>query len=152
EVFADVTPALVRWKEAGNKIAIFSSGSVLAQKLLFAHTNERDLTKFFGHYFDTTILEASENQAAKLKPESYLRIASKMGFPPSEILFISDVTTELDAADTAGIKTLLVVRPANLPQPDKQEHEIIHSFDKVVKIRAMPDCVIRGRRVVLADS
>ena len=96
EVFPDVASALIRWKEAGKKIGIFSSGSVLAQKLLFAHSNNGDLTSFIDSYFDTTT-------GAKKTPESYHRIASLMGLTPAEVLFISDVTSELDAAATGTL-------------------------------------------------
>jgi enolase-phosphatase E1 len=125
EVFDDVAPALVRWKEAGRKIAIFSSGSVLAQKLLFAHSNKGDLTSFIDNYFDTTT-------GQKKTPESYDRIASMMRVTPAQVIFISDVTGELDAAAATGMQTLLCVRPGNHPQTNDQKHKIIHSFDEVL--------------------
>jgi enolase-phosphatase E1 len=125
EVFPDVALALTRWKETGKKIAIFSSGSVLAQKLLFAHSNKGDLTSFIDSYFDTTT-------GPKKKPESYSRIASTMRLTPAEVLFISDVTSELDAAAAAGMRTLLCVRPGNHPQTNDQKHRIIQSFDEIV--------------------
>src|SRR4029434_6236295 len=63
-VFDDVPRALERWKAAGKTIAIFSSGSVLAQKLLFRYTDHGDLTPFISSYFDTTT-------GAKRDPKSY---------------------------------------------------------------------------------
>ena len=121
QVFADVAPALERWRAAGLTISIFSSGSVLAQQLLFAHTDAGDLTKFIDDYFDT-------NVGKKGEPESYRKIAAALNLEPGEILFISDVVAELEAAKEAGMRTLLSVRPGNLPQ--KWPH-VIRSFDEV---------------------
>jgi enolase-phosphatase E1 len=124
EVFPDVAPNLRRWREQGKTICIYSSGSVLAQKLLFAHTAEGDLTKFIHAFFDT-------NVGHKTEPGSYLKIAELLRRNPSEILFISDVIAELDAAREAGFETLLCVRPGNHPQPDSSVHNTIHTFDEV---------------------
>jgi len=123
QVFADVAPALERWQAQGLSINIFSSGSVLAQKLLFAHTEAGDLTRFIDGYFDT-------NVGKKGDAESYRRIAEKMKLPGGEILFVSDVIDELHAAHEAGMKVLLSVRPGNAPQDNKQYPEI-YSFDQI---------------------
>jgi enolase-phosphatase E1 len=125
EVFNDVPPALRRWQEAGMIIAIFSSGSVLAQKLLFSHTNEGDLTTLIEHYFDTTT-------GPKSRFESYRAIAATVGIKATEILFVSDVTAELNAAQEAQMSTLLCIRPGNHPQPDEDKYQVIHSFEEVV--------------------
>ena len=109
QVFEDVAPAFERWRERGLRISIFSSGSVLAQQLLFAHTEAGDLTRFIDSYFDT-------NVGKKGDKESYRRIAEAMNLEAHEILFISDVTSELDAANEAGMKTALSIRPGNAPQ------------------------------------
>ena len=124
-LFPDVLPALERWRRASLRIAIFSSGSVLAQKLLFGHTQAGDVTKFIDSYFDTTT-------GPKLAMESYRLIAGDIGVPANEMLFISDVTTELDAARAAWFQTRLCVRPGNQPQPSQEKHRIISSFDEVV--------------------
>ena len=121
QVFADVAPAFERWRAAGLKISIFSSGSVLAQQLLFAHTEAGDLTRFIDDYFDT-------NVGKKGEAESYRKIAISMDLKPSEILFISDVVAELEAAKEAGMKTILSIRPGNSPQ---EWPETIRSFDEV---------------------
>jgi enolase-phosphatase E1 len=121
QVFADVAPAFARWRAAGLKISIFSSGSVLAQQLLFAHTDAGDLTKFIDDYFDT-------NVGKKGEAESYRKIATAMNLKPGEILFISDVVAELEAAKEAGMETLLSIRPGNSPQEWPQA---IRSFDEV---------------------
>ncbi|HEX5965062.1 MAG TPA: acireductone synthase [Pyrinomonadaceae bacterium] len=124
QVFSDVRPAFERWQNAGLQISIFSSGSVLAQQLLFAHTEVGDLTPFIHDYFDT-------NVGAKGDAESYRRIATNMSLAPHEILFISDVVTELEAASTAQMKTRLSIRPGNQPQPNPDRFHIIHSLDEV---------------------
>jgi enolase-phosphatase E1 len=122
QVFADVAPAFARWRERGLRIAIFSSGSVLAQQLLFAHTEAGDLTPFIESYFDTKV-------GKKGDAESYRRIAEAMGFSPRDILFVSDVVVELEAAAEAGMKTLLSIRPGNTPQP--QRYISISTFDSI---------------------
>jgi enolase-phosphatase E1 len=122
-VFADVPPALERWRREGLKVGIFSSGSVLAQKLLFAHTENGDLGRFIDFYFDTTT-------GSKTSIDSYLEIAAKMGANTGEFLFISDVVGELDAAAAAGMQTLLSLRPGNSPQPPGV-HKIVRSFAEI---------------------
>lgn len=123
-LFADVAQALRRWRGAGLKISIFSSGSSLAQQLLFGHTEAGDLTQFIDSYFDTT-------SGPKNAIESYRRIAEALRLPAPEVLFISDVVPELDAAKAAGMQTLLCVRPGNHPQSHAEHHQIIKSFDDI---------------------
>lgn len=105
-VYPDVPPALRRWAHAGLDLRIFSSGSVAAQKVFFAHTEAGDLLNLFRGHYDTTT-------GPKREAESYRRIAADMQLPPSMILFLSDVGQELDAAAEAGMRTALVVRPGN---------------------------------------
>jgi enolase-phosphatase E1 len=124
ELFADVAPALERWRHAGLKISIFSSGSSLAQKLLFAHTEAGDLTGFIDNYFDTTV-------GSKTDVASYRRIASAWRLPAQDVLFISDVVPELDAAGAAGMQTLLCVRPGNHAQPFAERYQTIRDFDGI---------------------
>ena len=123
QVFTDVAPAFHRWHSAALGINIFSSGSVLAQQLLFAHTDAGDLTRFIDNYFDT-------NVGKKGDAGSYKRIAAALNLEPEKIIFISDVVAELDAAREAGMKTLLSLRPGNQPQP-RINHQVIYSFDEV---------------------
>ena len=123
EVFPDVPPALERWRRNQIDVRIFSSGSVLAQRLLFSTTSAGDLTSYLNGYFDTTT--GPKNDAA-----SYARIAHSFAIPAADILFISDLTRELDAARTARMQTLLCVRPGNHPQPP-HNHAIVSSFDEV---------------------
>jgi enolase-phosphatase E1 len=110
EVFSDVPSALARWHAGGIDVRIYSSGSILAQQLLFSTTPDGDLTRFLKGYFDTTT-------GPKAEPASYTTIAAAFGLPPSEILFISDVTRELDAAAAAGLDVRLCIRPGNPAQP-----------------------------------
>jgi len=119
EVFEDVRPALERWHSSGIDIRIFSSGSVLAQRLLFSTTAAGDLTKYFNGFFDTTT-------GAKNDPASYQRIGQTFAIANNQILFISDVTRELDAARAAGMQTRLCVRPGNPPQPANTHLRIIN--------------------------
>ncbi len=111
QVFADVSPALAHWQQQGKRIAIFSSGSVLAQKLLFTYTEHGDLSSFISDWFDTNI-------GAKREAESYHRIAAALRCEPREVAFISDVTAELAAAQAAEMQTFLALRPGNPPQPN----------------------------------
>jgi enolase-phosphatase E1 len=124
ELFADVAPALERWRRAGLKISIFSSGSALAQKLLFAHTEVGDLTGFISNYFDTTV-------GSKTDVQSYRQVAATLGLTASEVLFISDVVVELDAASGAGMQAILCQRPGNQPQGSPARYQIIQSFDEI---------------------
>jgi enolase-phosphatase E1 len=102
-VYPDAACAMRRWADEGLDLYIYSSGSVAAQKLIFGHSNEGDLTPLFSGYFDTTI-------GAKKEPASYAKIAAKIGLPPAEILFLSDNADEINAALEAGMQVLLVDR------------------------------------------
>jgi enolase-phosphatase E1 len=124
QLFGDVPAAFERWHKQGKEIRIYSSGSVLAQKLLFANTEAGDLTKLISGYFDTRI-------GAKGEPESYRRISNAFGRAASEIVFVSDVVAELDAARSADMQTALCLRPGNHPQPVESGHPTIRSFDEL---------------------
>ena len=124
EVFPDVLSALQRWRREGMDIAIFSSGSVQAQRSLFGHTAAGDLTRFLRAYFDTTT-------GPKNAPESYTRIAAALQRQPAEVLFLSDIVAELDAARDAGMQTALCVRTRGA-EPSPGPHPVIHAFDKVL--------------------
>lgn len=125
EMFEDVSRAFKRWKDAGQTIAIFSSGSVLAQKLIFRYSNHGDLTEYIDNYFDT-------NVGSKKEAESYRQIASVESFPQVEnFLFISDIVAELDAARQAGMQTVLSVRTGNTAVEEETTHRIIQSFDEI---------------------
>jgi enolase-phosphatase E1 len=120
EVFADVPPALARWRDAGVAVGIYSSGSVLAQQWLFRRSSAGDLTPYLSWHFDTAV-------GAKQDAASYARIARDVNVDPDEILFVSDVARELDAARTAGMQTALIARPGNAPQPETG-HRLVTSL------------------------
>lgn len=129
EVYPDVPPALERWRRQGIDIAIFSSGSVQAQRSLFSNTAAGDLTRFIRSYFDTTT-------GPKAAPQSYTKIAAALQRSPSEVLFLSDIVAELDAARTAGMRTRLCARkPENraglTDGPPPGGHPVINSFDQL---------------------
>jgi enolase-phosphatase E1 len=126
EVFEDVPPALAAWQREHLPVSIFSSGSVLAQQLLFRHSSAGDLTGFISGHFDTTV-------GPKIAADSYRRIAAAVGKPPESILFISDITRELDAARAAGLQTRLAVRPGNALPPPGHGYREAHSFDDVIQ-------------------
>lgn len=107
-VYEDAVIALRDWKARGIALYVYSSGSVLAQKLLFGHTAFGDLNPLFSGYFDTTI-------GGKRETESYRRIANSIGRSPAAILFLSDVREELDAAAAAGLRVWWLVRGGELP-------------------------------------
>jgi enolase-phosphatase E1 len=121
QVFPDVAPALERWHHDGLRVAIFSSGSALAQQLLFKHTKAGDLARYIDCYFDTTV-------GPKTEAGSYRQIAVALGLLTGEVLFISDVVNELDAANDAGMHTLLCIRPGNQPQALAERYQTIESF------------------------
>ena len=125
QVYTDVLPAFERWRARGLGIYIYSSGSVLAQQLLFGSTGAGDLTPFFGGYFDTAV-------GPKVSPDSYGVIAARIHAPPPNILFVSDVGQELDAARTAGMRTALCVRGSGAVPPGSALHPVIRTFDEIV--------------------
>ncbi len=121
-VYPDAVAGLQRWHAAGIPIHVYSSGAVPAQKLYFAHTEVGDLTPLFSGYFDTT--SGSKREAA-----SYRSIAQAIGVPPAQILFLSDIDAELDAAQEAGLATAWVRRDGG--QLPHQRHRSVSSFDKL---------------------
>ena len=123
EVYPDVPDAFARWTAAGVRIGIYSSGSVLAQKLLFANSTAGDLSRFLSGYFDTAV-------GAKKEAVSYRRIVEALDRPASRVLFVSDVAAELDAAREAGLQTVLAVRPPARP-PASSAHGAVESFEEI---------------------
>jgi enolase-phosphatase E1 len=124
EVYPDVRPALERWHKAGKRIAIFSSGSIRAQRNLFANTTAGDLSPLLSDYFDTTT-------GPKREARSYRTIADALGCRLAELLFVSDVAAELDAARDAGLRTVLCVRGSERPDDSQTEHPRVRSFDEL---------------------
>jgi enolase-phosphatase E1 len=124
-VYEDAVRALRYWHRQGLRLYVYSSGSVAAQRLLFSHTEQGDLTPLFSGYFDTTT-------GPKVEAESFRVIARSVGAPVETILFLSDHTGEIEAARTAGLQAVWVDRDgvaASGGQPDR-----VRSFDEI----AMP--------------
>ena len=109
-VWPDVPPCLRAWSKAGLRLAVYSSGSVAAQKLIFGHSEAGDLTPLFTGFFDTRV-------GGKREATSYATIAAGLYLPAGDVLFLSDVAEELDAAATAGVQTCQVVRVADGTEP-----------------------------------
>ena len=124
QVFPDVPAAFANWRKQGRKIGIYSSASVLAQQQLFEHVaGVGDISGYISYWFDTRV-------GPKRASASYTRIAAELKERPDDLLFISDVTAELDAARQAGLNTRLALRPGNVEQPSS-DHKTIKSFDEV---------------------
>lgn len=125
-VYSDVPPALEAWNAAGKDVRIYSSGSVQAQLLFFGHTIAGNLLPQFRGHYDTTT-------GGKKEPASYTKIAAAFALPPGEILFLSDIVAELDAAKAAGLQTTLVVRDpaANSATAEPTPHPVVHSFSEL---------------------
>jgi len=120
-VYSEVPRKLHEWKERGLSLYVYSSGSVHAQKLLFGHTEYGDLTPLFSGFFDTHV-------GAKQAVGSYRAIANQIELPAQEILFLSDIGGELDAAREAGLKTCQLLREGVSPSPS---HPGALDFDEV---------------------
>ena len=110
------------WKNNGIMLYVYSSGSVLAQKLLFGHTEVGDLTPLFSGFFDTNI-------GGKKEVDSYRKIADEIGLSPEDILFLSDIKEELDAAKEANFQTVWLVRDHELNK--ETEHLQVSNFDEI---------------------
>ncbi len=124
--FPDVIPAIRRWKKDGIDVRIYSSGSIAAQKLFFGHLEGfGDCLELFSGHYDTTI-------GGKKEAASYARIAMDWGMMPAEILFISDIAGELEAAKSAGLQTMASMRPGNVELPTELDCHRITSFDQVL--------------------
>uniref|UniRef100_A0A2N9F6E4 Enolase-phosphatase E1 n=1 Tax=Fagus sylvatica TaxID=28930 RepID=A0A2N9F6E4_FAGSY len=124
-VFEDVPEALEKWHAFGIKVYIYSSGSRLAQRLIFGNTNYGDLRKYLSGFFDTTVGNKKEAQ-------SYFEISESVGVDkPSEILFVTDVYQEAVAAKVAGLEVIISIRPGNGPLPDNHGFKTIKSFSEI---------------------
>eukprot|EP00578_Thalassiosira_sp_NH16_P013046 CAMPEP_0181121636 /NCGR_PEP_ID=MMETSP1071-20121207/24852_1 /TAXON_ID=35127 /ORGANISM="Thalassiosira sp., Strain NH16" /LENGTH=666 /DNA_ID=CAMNT_0023206485 /DNA_START=122 /DNA_END=2122 /DNA_ORIENTATION=- len=107
-LYSDFLPMLGWCKDNGVKVCIYSSGSIAAQKLLYGHTAEGDITSYFGAHFDTT-------SGSKREAESYKTIANALGARPEDVVFVSDLEAEIHAADEAGMRAVVAARPGNAP-------------------------------------
>jgi enolase-phosphatase E1 len=127
-LYPDAARALREWHDAGLPLYVYSSGSVPAQRLFFGHSDAGDLTGLFAGWFDTEI-------GGKREADSYRRIAEAIGVAPGDVLFLSDIVEELDAAREAGLQTVLLDRREDYPTPRTGEatrgHRRVESFEDV---------------------
>lgn len=120
-VYVDAVECLRSWKAQGHELYIYSSGSVHAQKLLFAHTEFGNLTPLFSGYFDTHI-------GGKREAASYQAIIEHINQPADMVVFLSDIKEELDAAHSAGLHTAWLVREQT-PDPQAAHRQVISFSD-----------------------
>jgi enolase-phosphatase E1 len=128
-VYEDASVMLKKWHQAGHKIYVYSSGSVPAQKLFFKYSAAGDLTELFSGHFDTEI-------GGKREADSYRNIATALHAEATDIIFLSDIVEELDAAREAGMQTVLLDRIEDYPSPrldDEQSHQHVRvtRFDEI---------------------
>lgn len=123
-LYTDVPPILEKWKKEGLQLGIYSSGSVQAQKLLFGSSDFGDLTPLFSHYFDTAV-------GNKREVTSYQNIQKQLDLPAREILFLSDIEQELDAAKSANFQTIQLVRDKTVPS---LKHKHVSNFTACARI------------------
>jgi enolase-phosphatase E1 len=129
-LWPDVAPCLRAWAQAGLRLAVYSSGSVGAQRLLFGHSEAGDLTPLFAGFFDTKV-------GGKRDAASYAAIAAELVLPPGGILFLSDVAEELDAAAASGLQTCQLVRAADGTAPSGR-HPEAPDFPTVARLFGLP--------------
>lgn len=120
-LYSDVLPALTQWQQQGMVLYVYSSGSVAAQKLLFGYSDAGDITGLFSGYFDTHV-------GAKREVDSYRNIASQIGLPAQDLLFLSDIHQELDAAQDAGWNTVQLIRGE---ADTESRHRQVAGFDRI---------------------
>ena len=120
-LYPDVLPALKAWQQQGIKLYVYSSGSVAAQKLLFGYSDEGDITGLFSGYFDTQV-------GAKREVNAYHTIAAEIGLPADQLLFLSDIYQELDAAAEAGWQTLQLIRG---DADNQSRHRQVNNFSQI---------------------
>lgn len=123
-LYQDAFAALTRWQQQGIKLYVYSSGSVQAQQLLFQYSDFGDLTPLFSGYFDTRI-------GAKRDISSYAAILQQLQLPPKQVLFLSDVAAELDAAKVLGIATMQLIRDGQ----SRSEHPAVSSFTQIKELQ-----------------
>ena len=122
-LFDDVAPTLHHWHQDGYQLAVYSSGSVAAQRLLYRHSQNGNLESLFSHWFDTQI-------GSKQAPASYRAIAADLQLKPAEILFVSDALAEIEAAHGVGMAVIFSDREGN-PGRDPGPFNAIKSLTEI---------------------
>jgi len=133
-LYDDVEPAFKRWAAAGIDLRIYSSGSIQAQKLFFEHTIKGDLRSYLSRHYD-------RSYGPKHDRTSYHMIASDYGVPANRLLFVSDVVSELDAANEARMQVALSVRPGNKPVENPNNYPVVESFEQLDAIFSIGETV-----------
>jgi 2,3-diketo-5-methylthio-1-phosphopentane phosphatase len=113
-VYDDVLPTFQWMAQKGVQIYIYSSGSVQAQKLLFEHSTSGNLINFLSGHFDIN------NAGPKRDFQSYQNILDSLkkgvkNIDATQIVFVSDVEQEVEAAREAKMQAVLSIRPGNAP-------------------------------------
>ena len=121
-MYDDAVDRLRRWSNTGIDLYVYSSGSVGAQKLLFGYSDAGDLRPLFKGYFDTSI-------GHKKEAASYRNIIESIQVPARDVLFLSDVAEELDAAAEAGMLTTQLVRQDDVIVGS---HKVAADFNEVI--------------------
>lgn len=119
-IYPDAHQNMMKWYEQGHRLGIYSSGSVKAQRLLFTHTEQGDLSRIFNHHFDTSV-------GQKRETDSYAKILAELELPADQVLFLSDIDQELDAAKEVGLQTTHLARGI----PASKHHKSVQSFDEI---------------------
>jgi len=122
-VYEDAARRLREWHRQGLRLYVYSSGSEHAQRLIFGYTPFGDLNPLFSGYFDTRV-------GGKKEARSYAAIVRELGLPADEVLFLSDVREELDAARASGVRTWCLARGEG-PAVDPGPHPVAQSFDEL---------------------
>jgi enolase-phosphatase E1 len=123
-IYDDALAALRAWHAQGRRLYVYSSGSIAAQKLYFAHTTAGDLTALFSGYFDTTT-------GPKKDADSYRSIAHTVGVAADDMAFLSDLEGEVDAARSAGLRTVWVRRDLARAPASQRGHRVVRSFAEI---------------------
>lgn len=128
-VYPDAVRQLRAWHAQGLKLFVYSSGSIHAQKLFFKYSDAGDLSSLFSNYFDTTT-------GPKQETGSYRKITAAIGLPAGELVFLSDIGAELDAAREAGLNTVWLVREKDSPlypgtDLNLSPHQVVTGFSQI---------------------
>ena len=136
-IYPDVPPVLREWHAAGIRLYVYSSGSEAAQRLIFGHSDAGDLGGLFSGFFDTRI-------GAKREAASHAAIARAIETPAAQILFLSDIGQELDAAAAAGVQTCQLLREADGTQP-WPGHRQVSNFPEIGFVMDQEKATSRAR-------
>jgi enolase-phosphatase E1 len=130
DLYPDVVPTLKAWKAAGLTLAVYSSGSQAAQKLIYGYTEQGDVTPLFSAFFDLEM-------GGKRESASYSAIVRKAGWAPADVLFLSDVVAELEAAEQAGLQVCQIARPEDKTVPGVR-HRVAASLQQAASLFGLP--------------